>query len=30
MKGNPANRITDIENVEIVFKGGVGYETPSC
>jgi imidazolonepropionase-like amidohydrolase len=27
MKGDPANRITDIENVEIVFKDGVGYDT---
>jgi imidazolonepropionase-like amidohydrolase len=27
MKGDPATRITDIENVEIVFKDGVGYDT---
>ena len=27
MKGDPAARITDIENVEIVFKDGVGYDT---
>lgn len=27
MKGDPAGRITDIENVEIVFKDGVGYDT---
>src|SRR5258708_20676623 len=26
MKGNPATRIADIENVEIVFKDGVGYD----
>jgi imidazolonepropionase-like amidohydrolase len=26
-KGNPAARIADIENVEIVFKDGVGYDT---
>jgi imidazolonepropionase-like amidohydrolase len=26
MKGDPATRITDIENVEIVFKDGVGYD----
>jgi imidazolonepropionase-like amidohydrolase len=26
MKGDPAARITDIENVEIVFKDGVGYD----
>jgi len=24
MKGDPAKRIADIENVEIVFKDGVG------
>ena len=28
LKGNPASRITDIENVEIVFKDGVGYDSP--
>jgi uncharacterized protein (DUF2237 family) len=27
MKGDPANRIADIENVEIVFKDGAGYDT---
>ena len=27
MRGDPATRITDIENVEIVFKDGVGYDT---
>jgi imidazolonepropionase-like amidohydrolase len=27
MKGDPANHISDIENVEIVFKDGVGYDT---
>jgi hypothetical protein len=27
MKGDPANRIADIENVEIVFKDGVGYDS---
>ncbi len=27
VKGDPASRITDIENVEIVFKDGVGYDT---
>ncbi len=27
MKGDPATRITDIENVETVFKDGVGYDT---
>jgi imidazolonepropionase-like amidohydrolase len=27
MKGDPAARITDIENVEIVFKDGLGYDT---
>jgi imidazolonepropionase-like amidohydrolase len=26
MKGDPATRIADIENVEIVFKDGVGYD----
>jgi len=26
MKGDPAARIADIENVEIVFKDGVGYD----
>jgi imidazolonepropionase-like amidohydrolase len=27
VKGNPATKISDIENVEIVFKDGVGYDT---
>jgi imidazolonepropionase-like amidohydrolase len=27
MKGDPENRIADIENVEIVFKDGAGYDT---
>jgi imidazolonepropionase-like amidohydrolase len=27
VKGNPASNIFDIENVEIVFKDGVGYDT---
>jgi imidazolonepropionase-like amidohydrolase len=27
VKGDPATRIEDIENVEIVFKDGVGYDT---
>lgn len=27
MKGNPASNINDIENVEIVFKDGVGYNS---
>jgi hypothetical protein len=27
VKGDPATHIADIENVEIVFKDGVGYET---
>ena len=27
MKGDPVARITDLENVELVFKDGVGYET---
>ncbi len=27
MKGDPLKRISDIENVEIVFKDGVGYDT---
>ena len=27
VKGNPAGKITDIENVEIVFKDGVGYDS---
>jgi len=27
MKGDPSTRIRDIENVEIVFKDGAGYDT---
>jgi imidazolonepropionase-like amidohydrolase len=27
VKGNPALKITDIENVEIVFKDGIGYDS---
>jgi imidazolonepropionase-like amidohydrolase len=27
IKGDPANHISDIENVEIVFKDGVGYDS---
>src|SRR5687767_419773 len=27
VKGNPALKITDIENVELVFKDGVGYDS---
>jgi imidazolonepropionase-like amidohydrolase len=27
VKGNPATNINDIENVEIVFKDGIGYDT---
>jgi len=27
IKGNPAQKIDDIENVEIVFKNGVGYDS---
>ena len=27
IKGDPSTRIADIENVEIVFKDGVGYDT---
>jgi hypothetical protein len=27
VKGNPATSIRDIENVEIVFKDGVGWDT---
>ncbi|HYL93003.1 MAG TPA: amidohydrolase family protein, partial [Alphaproteobacteria bacterium] len=26
-KGDPATRIADIENVELVFKDGIGYDT---
>jgi len=27
VKGNPSANINDIENVEIVFKDGIGYDT---
>jgi hypothetical protein len=27
IKGDPSNQISDIENVEIVFKDGVGYDS---
>jgi hypothetical protein len=27
IKGDPSQRIADIENVEIVFKDGLGYDT---
>jgi hypothetical protein len=27
VKGNPAEKIDDIENVEIVFKDGIGYDS---
>jgi hypothetical protein len=27
IKGDPATHIADIENVEIVFKDGVGYDS---
>ena len=27
IKGDPSTRIADIENVEIVFKGGIGYDS---
>jgi hypothetical protein len=27
IKGNPAHRIADIENVELVFKDGVGFDS---
>ncbi len=27
MKGDPAKQISDVENVEIVFKDGVGYDS---
>jgi hypothetical protein len=27
VRGNPALKITDIENVEIVFKDGIGYDS---
>jgi imidazolonepropionase-like amidohydrolase len=27
IKGDPSKRISDIENVEIVFKDGIGYDS---
>jgi len=27
IKGDPSKQIADVENVEIVFKDGVGYDT---
>ena len=27
VKGDPSKQISDVENVEIVFKDGVGYDT---
>jgi hypothetical protein len=27
MKGDPSKRISDVENVEVVFKDGVGYDS---
>jgi len=27
VRGNPASNINDIENVELVFKGGVGFDS---
>jgi imidazolonepropionase-like amidohydrolase len=27
IKGNPSSRISDVENVEIVFKDGIGYDS---
>jgi imidazolonepropionase-like amidohydrolase len=29
VKGDPAQRIADVENVELVFKDGVGYDSSS-
>jgi hypothetical protein len=26
LKGDPTHRIADVENVEIVFKDGMGYD----
>ncbi len=28
VKGDPSKTIAEIENVEIVFKDGVGYDAP--
>jgi imidazolonepropionase-like amidohydrolase len=27
IKGNPSKQISDIENVEVVFKDGVGFDS---
>ena len=27
IKGDPSQRIADVENVEIVFKDGIGYDS---
>jgi imidazolonepropionase-like amidohydrolase len=27
IKGNPSKTISDIENVEVVFKDGIGYDS---
>jgi len=27
VKGDPSSKINDIENVEVVFKDGVGWDT---
>jgi len=27
IRGNPSKQISDIENVEIVFKDGIGYDS---
>ncbi len=27
MKGDPSKKIDDVENVEIVFKDGIGYDS---
>jgi imidazolonepropionase-like amidohydrolase len=27
IRGDPSHKIDDIENVEIVFKGGIGYDS---
>jgi hypothetical protein len=28
IKGDPSKQIEDIENVETVFKDGIGYDSP--
>ena len=30
IKGDPSKQISDVENVEIVFKDGVGYDSRNC